>query len=584
MSHKQGRPSFPPEDHPLEFKKGNDGLMYQSRPTSLGFYRWINTEPDLIKYKKTRKSKKSKRPGKSTKSGPSDPNRPKNSKKPTKKEEIKEEEEEILKINLNNHRPRSLQRSTKIDIQNKSHRRSHRSHNKRSYKSDCIKRSEVPLKDYQKKVVKFINKNESLLVVHSTGLGKTLSALVASQCYLDKNPENKVVVISPASVISNFEKEMVKYNKNGKLSDKYHFFSFEKFMNLDKNPNTQFDCSDSLFIIDEVHNLRNYESIRFSAAMNCAKSSNKILLLTATPFINDYDDLYSIINLLERKYVIGPVHIPKKYTKDPTLILPGLYKHISDRLYNPRGSENTKKIISELLKGRIHYETNKSTDDFPKIEIHKIEIKMTPKYYKQYISALEEEGIFGEFPASFYHGYRRAVNKVSTDYYSLKMDKCLEYIKNKQSVIYSNWLQYGIGPISDTLDKNNIKYEVISGSVDKYDRAGIVQRYNNKEIQVLVISEAGSEGIDLKETRSIVIVDPTWNPASIEQIIGRGVRFQSHKNLPEKDRKVDIYMLELVKPDGISGAITGDQVLYNIIENKKDKEQEMKKIFSDASI
>ena len=36
---------------------------------------------------------------------------------------------------------------------------------------------------------------------------------------------------------------------------------------------------------------------------------------------------------------------------------------------------------------------------------------------------------------------------------------------------------------------------------------------------------------------------------SIEQIIGRGIRYKSHVNLPESKRKVTVYKLVLVKPE-----------------------------------
>ena len=50
-----------------------------------------------------------------------------------------------------------------------------------------------------------------LLVVHGTGCGKTLSAVTASQCYLDKNPRKRVVFIGPASLLTNFQKELKAY-------------------------------------------------------------------------------------------------------------------------------------------------------------------------------------------------------------------------------------------------------------------------------------------------------------------------------------------------------------------------------------
>jgi SNF2 family DNA or RNA helicase len=62
---------------------------------------------------------------------------------------------------------------------------------------------------------------------------------------------------------------------------------------------------------------------------------------------------------------------------------------------------------------------------------------------------------------------------------------------------------------------------------------------------VLVITKAGGEGLDLVGVNSVVILDPTWNPAGIDQIVGRAIRYKSHAHLPISERKVDIYYVLL---------------------------------------
>lgn len=62
------------------------------------------------------------------------------------------------------------------------------------------------------------------------------------------------------------------------------------------------------------------------------------------------------------------------------------------------------------------------------------------------------------------------------------------------------------------------------------------------EIKVVLISKAGSEGVDFKAIRQIHIIDPWYNMNRIEQIIGRGVRNFSHKHLPFAKRNVEIFL------------------------------------------
>ena len=65
---------------------------------------------------------------------------------------------------------------------------------------------------------------------------------------------------------------------------------------------------------------------------------------------------------------------------------------------------------------------------------------------------------------------------------------------------------------------------------------------NGEKIKVILISKAGSEGIDLKYIRQVHILEPWYNMNRTEQIIGRAVRNFSHKDLPFEKRNVEIFM------------------------------------------
>ena len=88
---------------------------------------------------------------------------------------------------------------------------------------------------------------------------------------------------------------------------------------------------------------------------------------------------------------------------------------------------------------------------------------------------------------------------------------------------------------------------------------------NGEKIKVVIISEAGSEGIDFKNIRQIHILDPWWNLNRIEQIIGRGVRNCSHKELDFKKRNVGIFMYGTqLQNQEVESA---DMYLYRTAEN-----------------
>ncbi len=61
-------------------------------------------------------------------------------------------------------------------------------------------------------------------------------------------------------------------------------------------------------------------------------------------------------------------------------------------------------------------------------------------------------------------------------------------------------------------------------------------------IKVLMITSAGSEGINLLNTRYVHIMEPYWHPVRTEQVIGRARRICSHQSLPPELRTVDVFI------------------------------------------
>ena len=61
-------------------------------------------------------------------------------------------------------------------------------------------------------------------------------------------------------------------------------------------------------------------------------------------------------------------------------------------------------------------------------------------------------------------------------------------------------------------------------------------------IKVLMITSAGSEGINLRNTRYVHIMEPYWHPVRVEQVIGRARRICSHQGLPIEFRTVDVFI------------------------------------------
>jgi len=61
-------------------------------------------------------------------------------------------------------------------------------------------------------------------------------------------------------------------------------------------------------------------------------------------------------------------------------------------------------------------------------------------------------------------------------------------------------------------------------------------------IKVLMITASGSEGINLRSTRYVHIMEPYWNPTRIDQVVGRARRICSHKELPDALQTVEVFL------------------------------------------
>ena len=73
-----------------------------------------------------------------------------------------------------------------------------------------------------------------------------------------------------------------------------------------------------------------------------------------------------------------------------------------------------------------------------------------------------------------------------------------------------------------------------------------LSQYENDKFRVLIITKAGSEGVDTINTNNIFLMEPNWNEATAEQIIARAIRYKSHDALPKRLRYVNVYRLLLV--------------------------------------
>jgi hypothetical protein len=102
------------------------------------------------------------------------------------------------------------------------------------------------------------------------------------------------------------------------------------------------------------------------------------------------------------------------------------------------------------------------------------------------------------------------------------------------------------------------------------------------KIKVVLISKAGSEGIDLKFIRQVHILEPWYNMNRLDQIIGRAVRNFSHKDLPFEKRNVQIFMYGTLLEDSEEEA--ADLYVYRVAEYKAIQIGRVSRILKETAV
>ena len=95
----------------------------------------------------------------------------------------------------------------------------------------------------------------------------------------------------------------------------------------------------------------------------------------------------------------------------------------------------------------------------------------------------------------------------------------------------------------------NGTWDYIPNNIASQLRAKSTNNNMGEIIKILMITSAGSEGINLRNTRYVHIMEPYWHPVRTEQVIGRARRICSHQSLPKALQTVDvfIYIMTLTK-------------------------------------
>lgn len=125
----------------------------------------------------------------------------------------------------------------------------------------------------------------------------------------------------------------------------------------------------------------------------------------------------------------------------------------------------------------------------------------------------------------------------------------LEVSSDTLEALESNELCYAMYTGEESPDERELMRKIYNGDWDEIPQ-NIRQQLqeispNNmmgEIIKLLMITSAGAEGINLKNTRYVHVMEPYWHPVRVEQVIGRARRICSHDKLPQELQTVQVFI------------------------------------------
>ena len=427
--------------------------------------------------------------------------------------------------------------------------------------------------------------NKALILFHKMGSGKTISSL-----YVAIKLDLPTIIIGPKSSKKSFMDDLKK------LSDVIDFdktrFEFYTFQKVIKVLTTDFDLfRNRIVIIDEAHHLRSQTALMMFI-INSLPLATKIILLTGTPIVNHPTDFCVLLNIAANAEVL---------TTDKSLFDFYYVENLanSDINLNKLTYDLKFKDIDNLkskIKGYVSfYEplTNmnslKIQTEYPTVHLSQAQLLEYKNYIVRLIHPVSKRIVHLDTDINaedynvdfitldvrkknaFLTATRQLSNTIDNDHKSPKIIEIVNKIieGHKPVIVYSNFLANGIYPISVNLNDKGIHHKIIKGSTTEESMDKIINSYNNGEFEVLLISSAASESITLLNTRQIHIMEPHFNEAKINQVIGRAIRYRSHDKLPHNQRQITIYHWCSIFPDIIQYK-TADEYLIWLGKKKQN--------------
>ncbi|MBI4469567.1 MAG: DEAD/DEAH box helicase [Acidobacteria bacterium] len=400
----------------------------------------------------------------------------------------------------------------------------------------------VPLLPYQVRGALFLSCRGRGVLADDMGLGKTIQAIAAAELLRQRRGIQRVMVVAPASVKYQWMTEIRKFSDlpaqviDGLMPQRKKLYSSPAFFNLTSYELVLKDLEDmqnlrpDLIILDEAQRIRNW--VTATARTIKQLKSRYAFVLTGTPLENKLEELYSVVEFVDGRR-LGPAF---RFLKDHRI------EDERGKLMGYRGLDQIHARLEPILLRRTRKEV---MPDLPKRTDQVFRVPMTDEQAGPYgeqsdilarlIHKWERQGWLSEIDlrriTCCIQNMRMLCNSTflfdKETHFSPKLDEFREIIRdlvveeNRKVLVFSEyermtWLA------GEALKKMEIDFVSLHGGVPGRKRGGLIERFrNDANCRVFLSTDAGGVGLNLQTASAVINFEPPWNPARLEQRIGR---------------------------------------------------------------
>lgn len=409
----------------------------------------------------------------------------------------------------------------------------------------------LPLYPYQKEGAVFAARAGRALIGDDMGLGKTIQALAASEIMSREFGVEKVLVICPATLKHQWKQEIEKFSgkpsvvieglpgKRRRLYEKDAFFYILNYEIARRDLGLIKKLSADIVILDEAQRIKNWKTVT-------AKSIKQIespyaMVLTGTPLENRLEELHSIVEFVDR-YRLGPLF---RFLHD--------HQELDPESGKVTGYRNLKRIGETLSPVLIRRRKEEVLKQLPERMEKNFFVSMTGEQksiHDEYLTVVAR--IVAKWKRfRFLSEKDRRILLIALQQMRMSCDNAylcdkktrkgpklgeletlLEEILEDEGVkvvIFSQWHRMTT-LVSEVLDKKRWGYSHLHGGVPGHKRKKLIGAlHDDPACRVFLSTDAGGVGLNLQAASVVINMDLPWNPAVLEQRVGRVHRLGQHK-------------------------------------------------------